>query len=119
MKGMFWFFSASFPSVTSVANSVLVHTFFPSVCLVLQVEQDYICDWRSIAIRENDESLTYLCHGNFSFSSMHPTLKVNIENCYLTTALCVSFVLSSGDKKRKRKKKLKKGGHEIEVCALW
>lgn len=64
-------------------------------------------------------SLTYLCHGNLSFSSVHPALKVNIENFFLTTALCVSFVLSSGKKKEKGRKKLKKGGHEIEVSALW
>lgn len=52
-------------------------------------------------------SLTYLCHGNLSSSSVHPALKVNI-NC-LTTAPCVSFTLSSGKKKEKGRKKIEEG----------
>lgn len=38
----------------------------------------YLSDWRSITVRDSDWQ-SHLKRGNFSSSSVHPTLKVSIE----------------------------------------
>lgn len=100
------FFSASSLSVTSVANSVLV-------CLFSFAGRTGWCIWLEV---NNSKRLWLAVSPTFVMVTLvlavciqHWKSTLRITHSLLTTAPCVSFVLSSGKKIEKGRKKIKEG----------
>lgn len=113
MKGA-WFFSASFLNVTSVANSVLV-------CLFSFAGRTGWCIW--LEVNNNKRQWLAVSPTSVMVTSV---LAVCIQHWKSALRIAISlllceFLLSWHQEKKieKGRKKLKKGGHQIEVSALW